>query len=64
MVGDKTGTGERGAANDVAVVWTKNGFAPWLVAVFYSAPDATPAERDAVIAEAGRLVARALAKGG
>jgi beta-lactamase class A len=64
MVGDKTGTGERGAANDVAVVWTKNGFAPWLVAVFYSAPDATPAERDAVIAEAGRLVAQAFAKGG
>jgi len=61
-VGDKTGTGERGAANDVAIVWPKKGAAPWLIAVFYSAPDARPAERDAIIAEAGRLVARALAQ--
>ncbi len=60
-VGDKTGTGERGAANDVAVVWTSKDAAPWFVAVFYSAPDATPAERDAIIAETGRIVARALA---
>jgi beta-lactamase class A len=57
-IGDKTGTGERGAANDVAVVWTKKGAAPWFVTVFYSAPNATPAERDATIAEAGRIVAR------
>jgi beta-lactamase class A len=61
-VGDKTGTGERGAANDVAIVWPKKGAAPWLIAVFYSAPNATPAERDAIIAEAGRLMARTLAQ--
>jgi beta-lactamase class A len=61
-VGDKTGTGERGAANDAAVVWPKKGGAPWLVVVFDSAPEATPEERDATIAEAGRIVARALAK--
>jgi beta-lactamase class A len=60
-IGDKTGTGERGAANDVAVVWPKEGTAPWLVAAFYSAPDATPAERDTVIAEAARIVAKAWA---
>ncbi|HVE17279.1 MAG TPA: class A beta-lactamase [Chthoniobacterales bacterium] len=35
-VGDKTGTGGLGAANDVAIVWPKEGSAPWLVAVFYS----------------------------
>jgi beta-lactamase class A len=61
-VGDKTGTGERGAANDVAVVWPKKGGAPWFVAVFYSASDATPGQRDAVIAETARIVARTLAK--
>jgi len=61
-VGDKTGTGERGAANDVAVVWPKKKAAPWFVTVFYSAPDATPSERDATIAEAGRIVAREFSK--
>jgi beta-lactamase class A len=58
-VGDKTGTGARGAANDVAIVWPGEGAKPWLVAVFYSAPDAQPKEREAVIAEAARLVAAA-----
>ena len=61
-VGDKTGTGERGAANDVAIVWSQKNAAPWIVAVFESAPNATPAERDAVIAEVGHLVGRALAQ--
>jgi beta-lactamase class A len=63
-IGDKTGTGERGAANDVAIVWPKKDATPWLVAVFYSAPDATRPTRDTVIAEAGRLLARSLVKGG
>jgi beta-lactamase class A len=58
-VGDKTGTGGLGAANDVAIVWPKEGATPWLVAVFYSAPAAKPAEREAVIAAAGKLVAEA-----
>lgn len=55
-VGDKTGTGERGAANDVAIVWPHEGAAPWLIAVYYVVPDAEPETRDAVIAEAARIV--------
>jgi beta-lactamase class A len=59
LVGDKTGTGDRGAANDVAVIWPKKAAMPWFVAVFVSAPNATPAARDAEIAEVGRIIARA-----
>lgn len=62
-VGDKTGTGERGAANDVAIVWPEDGEKPWVVAVYFDAPKATPAERDAVIAEAARLVTAELDDG-
>lgn len=62
IVGDKTGTGDRGAANDVAVVWSKKKDAPWLVAVFVSTPDAMPAERDAEIAEVGHIVSQAVAE--
>lgn len=61
-VGDKTGTGQRGAANDVAVVWPREGAAPWIIAVYYDAPESTPAARDRVIAEAARLVAGTLAR--
>ncbi len=60
-VGDKTGTGDLGAANDVAIVWPREGTPPWLVAVYLSAPDAKPEEREAVIAEAARLVVNAFA---
>jgi beta-lactamase class A len=60
-VGDKTGTGDLGAANDVAIVWPHEGARPWLVAVYLSAPDAKPEEREAVIAEAARLVGKAFA---
>ncbi len=60
-MGDKTGTGDLGAANDVAIVWPREGTPPWLVAVYLSAPDAKPEEREAVIAEAARLVTKAFA---
>lgn len=60
-VGDKTGTGDLGAANDVAIVWLREGAKPWLIAVYVSSPDAEPEEREAVIAEAARLVAKAFA---
>ncbi|HEY8903347.1 MAG TPA: class A beta-lactamase [Chthoniobacterales bacterium] len=59
IAGDKTGTGDCGAANDVAVIWPKKGAMPWFVVVFVSAPDATPAVRDAEIADVGRIIARA-----
>ncbi|BDU75205.1 class A beta-lactamase [Mesoterricola sediminis] len=58
-VADKTGTGLRGAAHDVAVLMPPDGEAVYLT-VFVNAPRATPAERDAAIAEATRRVLDAL----
>lgn len=58
-IGDKTGTGENGAANDIAVVWP-DGRKPLLIVVFYDAAKATAEERDAVIAAAAKLVREAL----
>jgi beta-lactamase class A len=58
-VGDKTGTGENGAANDIAVIWP-TGRKPFLVVVFYDAAQATAEQRDTVIADAAKLVRAAL----
>jgi beta-lactamase class A len=56
-VGDKTGTGERGTSNDIAIVWPE-GRAPLLVAVYLTgATQASAAQRDAAIAQVGALVA-------
>jgi beta-lactamase class A len=55
-VGDKTGTGEHGATNDIAILWPPRR-APLLVAVYYADSPATGDERNAVLAQAGRLIA-------
>ena len=56
--GDKTGTGERGASNDVAIVWPPDR-APIVVASYSSDGDATQEAHDAAHAEiARRIVAR------
>lgn len=57
-VGDKTGSGPNNVANDVAVVWPP-GRAPVVVAAYYAESRATADERDAVLAEVGRLAAAA-----
>lgn len=57
--GDKTGTGENGAVNDVAIVMPP-GRKPLLIVVFYTGSDATPEQRDQVIADAGKVVRHAL----
>lgn len=54
-VGDKTGSGSRGASNDVAIAWPP-GKPPVLIAVYYSESSVPPEQRSAVIAEAGRAV--------
>lgn len=55
-LGDKTGSGANGTTNDVGVVWVP-GRAPVVVAVYLTeAGAASPAARNAVIAEAGRVV--------
>lgn len=54
-VGDKTGTGQNGAANDVAIFWPP-GKPPIIVAVYFSESKATPAERDQVLAEVAHAI--------
>lgn len=61
QVGDKTGTGDRGTANDAGILWPVGGRAPILVAAYLTgATKRTPAERDATLAAVGRLVAATL----
>jgi beta-lactamase class A len=55
-VGDKTGTGERGTANDIAIVWPP-GRGPIIVTVYLTAATAAAAQRNAALAEVGRLAA-------
>ena len=54
--GDKTGTGNNGACNDVAVIWPPQG-APRFVAAYLSESVASLEELEAAHAEIGRLVA-------
>jgi len=53
-VGDKTGTGEHNATNDVGIIWPPNR-APILVTAYYVDAIASADDRSAVIAEIGRL---------
>jgi len=55
-VGDKTGTGKNGAANDLAIAWPPNG-SPVLAVVFLTNSALPGSESDAVLAEVGRIIA-------
>jgi len=57
-VGDKTGTGDRGTVNDVAIL-RPPGRAPVLVAAYYTDSRASLRDRNAVLGEVGRIVAAA-----
>jgi beta-lactamase class A len=57
-VGDKTGGGSNGATNDIAVIWPPDR-APMLVAAYYAEARATDEERNAVLADVGRLATAA-----
>ncbi len=59
-VGDKTGTGPNGAANDVAIAWPEGKEQAVLIVAFYTGSTATPEERDAVIASVGCIVRETL----
>ncbi|BDG08288.1 class A beta-lactamase [Anaeromyxobacter paludicola] len=54
-IADKTGTGARGTSNDVALL-RPPGRAPIAVAVYLTGSDAPADDRDAVIAEVGRII--------
>jgi beta-lactamase class A len=55
-VGDKTGSGSNNATNDIAVIWPPDR-APILVTAYYAEARATDDERNAILAEVGRLAA-------
>lgn len=59
-VGDKTGTGENGAANDIAIIWPKDR-KPLVIVVYYESTKSSAVERDTIIAETAKLVGNTLA---
>jgi len=67
-VGDKSGSGERGSRNDIAILRPPrtNPFtdAPILVAIYYTGSTEPLAARESVVAEAGRIILGALADRG
>lgn len=54
-VGDKTGAGERGTTNDVAVVWPPNR-APIVIAVYLTGATVSTARQNATVASVARAV--------
>jgi beta-lactamase class A len=58
-IGDKTGSGDRGTANDVGVIWPPTR-APLIVAAYLTGTDAAVEQRNATHAGIGRAVAAAL----
>lgn len=55
-VGDKTGGGKHNSASDVAVFWPPKR-APIIVVAYYTGSEAPPDQRNAVLAEVGKLAA-------
>ncbi|NDV87865.1 class A beta-lactamase [Aurantimonas aggregata] len=58
-VGDKTGTGAYGTANDIAILYPPNR-KPVIVSVYITETEATIDDRNAAIADVGRALAGAL----
>ena len=57
-IGDKTGSGSHGSANDIAILWPP-GRAPLLVATYLTGTTADPGRREAALAAVARAIARA-----
>ena len=55
-VGDKTGTGERGAASDVAILWPSPEGAPLILTVYLVGSSKPVAELNAAIADVARIM--------
>jgi beta-lactamase class A len=58
-VGDKTGSGANGTANDIAIVWP-DAHGPFLLAVYLTGSSLDAPSRDQIIAQTGRAVAHLL----
>jgi beta-lactamase class A len=63
MIGDKTGAGDNGANNDVAVVYPR-GYPPFIITVYYSESKTSHEERNATIAQVARITGDLLAQAG
>jgi beta-lactamase class A len=61
--GDKTGSGDHGTTNDVAIIWPPNR-APMIVAAYYTGSKGSSDAQKAVLAEVGRLVYRTFSSDG
>ncbi len=59
---DKTGTGQRGSTNDVAILWP-SGRKPILVSAYLTETEAPIADREAVLAEVARRVVKTFSHG-
>ena len=55
-VGDKTGSGERGTTNDVAVVWPSANRSPLFVSVYLTGSSPEADHRNATLAKVARLI--------
>ena len=55
-IGDKTGTGERGSTNAVAIIWPPER-APLIATVYYTESSAPMEARNAIHKEIGGLIA-------
>jgi beta-lactamase class A len=60
-VGDKTGSGDRGTTNDVAIVWPSPSRPPLFISIYLTGSSPDAAQRNAALAAVGRAVANALA---
>jgi beta-lactamase class A len=60
-IGDKTGSGERGSSNDVAIVWPE-ARTPLVIAAYLTETAAPDDKRNAAHAAIGRAVASAFAR--
>jgi beta-lactamase class A len=60
-IGDKTGTGERGTANDIAIAWPP-GRKPIIVAVYLTGSTVSPDQQSAAIADVARAVTATVAR--
>jgi len=58
-VGDKTGSGEHGATNDIGILWPEHR-APLLASIYLADTAAAPDERNATVAAVGALLAERL----
>jgi beta-lactamase class A len=56
-IGDKTGTGDRGSTNAVAILWPPPERAPLIATVYYTESSAPIDARNAIHQEIGGLIA-------